>query len=290
MGTMRHSLVLALLALMLFASPASGFAPASGQWWNPDESGTGYNIDIDAGVLVVTVFSFNANGDAQWYLAAGPMSADQRRFSGTLDKYRNGQCISCGYAGRPASVGNDGVITIDFTSETSATLTLPGGRTSVIQPLFTRTASTSLEGTYRLERGTVDYLGGPLLDTASGNLTASGTLIVAGNRFTQTVSVTNGTTVTITLTGTYTDFGSHLVVTANGISGRVPLVSRVGGLLIMATINPALGGAPPYTEVDHWELIGPATASVGSGTGKQAPTGTPPGAPVAAALAAQRRN
>jgi hypothetical protein len=39
-----------------------------GQWWNPDESGSGYNIDIRNGVLVMTVYSYQADGDAQWYL------------------------------------------------------------------------------------------------------------------------------------------------------------------------------------------------------------------------------
>ncbi|MCC6869596.1 MAG: hypothetical protein IT522_12320 [Burkholderiales bacterium] len=283
--------MLALLALVLCASPASGFTPASGQWWNPDESGTGYNIDVSAGVLVVTVFSFNANGDSQWYLAAGPMSADQRRFTGTLDRYRNGQCISCGYAGRPASVGNDGVIAIDFTSETSATLTLPGGRTTAIQPLFARPASTSLQGTYRLKRGTVDYLGGPLLDTASGNLAATGTMVIAGNQLMQTVSViVNGVTSAISFSGTYTDFGTHLGVIVAGVPGRVTLVSRGGDLLIMASVNPAIGTAPPYAEVDQWELIGAATASIDRMPGKLYDVEVRLGAPLAAALAAHVRN
>jgi len=63
------------------------------------------------------------------------MTNDQHNFVGTLDKYVGGQCISCPYAGTPTRVGNDGTIIINFTSETSATLTLPGGRTTQIQSL-----------------------------------------------------------------------------------------------------------------------------------------------------------
>src|SRR5690242_7902504 len=152
--------------LLLFATSASAFTPVTGHWWNPNESGTGYNIDVHNGVLVITLYSYKSNGDSEWYLASGPMSADQHQFTGTLDKYRNGQCISCAYAGRPTLIGNDGTISINFLSETSATLSLPGGRRTNIQPFFPPPVASGLNGTYRLKRGTVDFLGGSLFDTA----------------------------------------------------------------------------------------------------------------------------
>jgi hypothetical protein len=62
------------------------------------------------------------------------MTNGQHNFTGTLDKYTGGQCISCAYSGRPTLAGNDGTVSIAFASETSATLTLPGGRTTQIQP------------------------------------------------------------------------------------------------------------------------------------------------------------
>jgi hypothetical protein len=119
------------LAVEVFSTPAPT-TPQVGLWWNPNESGTGYNIDYRNGTLVVTVFSYKANGDPQWYLASGPLNGT--RFIGTLDKYMAGQCISCVYAGRPTLDGNDGVITIDFLSSTSAAVVLPGGRVTKIQP------------------------------------------------------------------------------------------------------------------------------------------------------------
>lgn len=114
------------VALLVIAHAAFAFTPYQGQWWNPDESGSGYNIDIRNGVLVMTVYSYQADGDAQWYLTAGPMSADGRSYTGTLDQYRDGQCISCSYVGRPINTGNAGTVSIAFASETAATLTLPG--------------------------------------------------------------------------------------------------------------------------------------------------------------------
>ena len=126
-------LILVLLCLVC-ASNASAFQPRTGHWWNPAESGRGFNIDVQDGVLVVTVYTYQAGGAAQWYLASGPMTNSGKNFTGTLDKYQGGQCLSCSYTGRPTLVGNDGTISISFTSETAAILTLPGGRTTNIQP------------------------------------------------------------------------------------------------------------------------------------------------------------
>jgi hypothetical protein len=106
-------------------------APQVGLWWNPAESGTGYALDCKHGVLVVTVYSYTASGPPIWYLASGPVT--NNTFTATIDKYQNGQCISCAY--RPAAInGNDGTMSIFFTSSASATMTLPGGRNFQIVP------------------------------------------------------------------------------------------------------------------------------------------------------------
>ncbi len=51
----------------------------------------------------------------------------------TLDKYRGGQCASCMYQ-MPSTMGNDGAMTITFSSPTTATVQFPGGRVTQIQP------------------------------------------------------------------------------------------------------------------------------------------------------------
>lgn len=112
--------------------PAPSITPAIGLWWNPNESGSGYALDFKHGVLVVTIYSYKPNGDPQWYLASGPLNGNV--FTSSLDKFSFGQCISCAYNGLPSSAGNDGYITITFTSATSATIQLPGGRVTTIQP------------------------------------------------------------------------------------------------------------------------------------------------------------
>ena len=106
-------------------------APAVGLWWNPAESGTGYALDYKHGVLVVTVYSYTAAGAPIWYLASGPVTNNV--FTSTLDKYQGGQCISCAY--QPTAInGNDGTVSITFTSPTTARMVLPGGRSFQIVP------------------------------------------------------------------------------------------------------------------------------------------------------------
>ena len=120
-----------------FGSPAAGqpgsIIPLAGVWWNKDESGSGFGLDYQNGALIVEVYSYLANGGSQWYLAAGPITNNV--FTATLDKYTGGQCISCTYTA-PTLTGNDGSITITFTSATTATVDLPGGRHIQIQRYF----------------------------------------------------------------------------------------------------------------------------------------------------------
>jgi hypothetical protein len=116
-----------------FSVGPAPITPAVGLWWNPAESGSGYNIDVKHGVLVLTVYSYKSNGDSEWYIATGTLTNAGRSFVGSLDKTRNGQCISCPYKA-PTPGGSDGQVTIEFSSATNGTMTLPGGRAIPIVP------------------------------------------------------------------------------------------------------------------------------------------------------------
>ena len=104
----------------------------NGVWWSPTESGSGYAVHVSNGVLVMQIYSYRPDGEPQWYLTAGVLGNGNRNYTGTLDKYRGGQCIYCGYQG-PTPVGNDGAISIQFVTGSSAIVKLPGGRTTNIE-------------------------------------------------------------------------------------------------------------------------------------------------------------
>src|SRR4051812_17632984 len=85
------------VAAALLCTGADAFTPRTGQWYNPDESGSGYNIDIQKGKLVMTAFSYKSNGDSEWYVTAGAMSSNHKSYTGSLTKVRNGQSIGGAY-------------------------------------------------------------------------------------------------------------------------------------------------------------------------------------------------
>ncbi|MBK6980222.1 MAG: hypothetical protein IPH30_00850 [Betaproteobacteria bacterium] len=122
------------------AQPGGGaapmpFMPFNGLWWNPEESGTGVNVQVQRGVMVATMFSYLPSGEPVWYYAAGPLrrEGEQVAVTASLDHYRGGQCVTCPYT-LPAVAGSDGAFSITFTGPSSATMRLPGGRTTRIQP------------------------------------------------------------------------------------------------------------------------------------------------------------
>jgi hypothetical protein len=110
---------------------SSTITPDVGLWWNPSESGTGYALDVKHGVLVVTTYSYTHASAPMWYISYGPIT--NNAFSAPLLKTLGGQCISCGYH-NPVQNGDDGTVTINFTSATSATMTLPGRAPFHIEP------------------------------------------------------------------------------------------------------------------------------------------------------------
>jgi hypothetical protein len=128
---MSFRLIAAALFALAAALPARAFTPENGFWWNPAEPGTGYNIEIQDNFLAMTAYVFAADGRPQWYTATGTL-AGNARYTGQLDGFVNGQCIGCPFRAPTAQLGAGGSVSIEFTTETRATLTL-GGRTIPIQ-------------------------------------------------------------------------------------------------------------------------------------------------------------
>jgi hypothetical protein len=130
-----------LLLLVLLCSGAAGAqslvgGPAPGLWWNPDESGRGFTIDMQDSIMVVTSYVYSQQGAATWYVSAGQYNFATRTFTATFDANTGGQCLGCPYV-RPQGVANAaGPIRIVFDSYTSGTLYYNGGSFRIIRQLY----------------------------------------------------------------------------------------------------------------------------------------------------------
>src|SRR5271169_6591172 len=78
-----------LFATALFGGSASAVLPDSGWYFNPDESGRGFNIEIQGDTLFMAGLVYDVNGNPIWVISGGPMSADAvysvRRFRRQTD-------------------------------------------------------------------------------------------------------------------------------------------------------------------------------------------------------------
>lgn len=126
--------------LMSLALPAHAFTPESGWWWNPEESGRGFNIEIQNNTVLIAAYVYEQNGRPVWYLASGTLlgyggSGEPTPFvRAKLDRFEHGQCIGCPYTGGPDHEENfAGRIRIDFTSRTTGKITWRDDSTTPIR-------------------------------------------------------------------------------------------------------------------------------------------------------------
>jgi hypothetical protein len=127
---MRTVLLRFAMALLAAVSLSAEAAPASGYWWNPAESGRGFVIEVQGNQMFMAGFLYAANGEATWVASHGAMSS-ATQYSGPLITFSGGQTLTGSYktpAQNPAPLGT---IAIDFATDTTATITWPGGSTPI---------------------------------------------------------------------------------------------------------------------------------------------------------------
>lgn len=126
--------------LMSLALPAHAFTPESGWWWNPEESGRGFNIEVQNNKVLIATYVYEQNGRPVWYLGSGTLrgyggSGDPEPYVFTLlDRFENGQCIACPYPGPPdQDEAFAEKFRIDFTSRTTGEITWGDDSTTPIR-------------------------------------------------------------------------------------------------------------------------------------------------------------
>ena len=154
--------VRAFLLALLFTTNAWAIIPENGWWWASNESGRGFNIEVQDHLLFFATFAYETNGSPMWLIAGGAMTSD-RDFTGPLTKFTSGQCFGCPYV-TPVAIPA-GTMTLRFTSSQTAVLTINGSSITVKRFDFRETnevAPDAMMGEWSSiigESGTSGFLG-----------------------------------------------------------------------------------------------------------------------------------
>jgi hypothetical protein len=105
----------------VFGTGDAPFQPDNGWWWNPDESGSGYSLEVQGGNLFVVGFMYESSGRPVWYFSAGPM-ASATTYHGDVMQFANGQTMGGAYRLPDAPV-KIATLDIEFTAENEAATT-----------------------------------------------------------------------------------------------------------------------------------------------------------------------
>ena len=121
-----------LILLSLAFGSASAAIPEKGLWWNPNESGRGYGIDVQDDLLFVTYYGYDENGKSTFFTSLGVMdSAESAWIDADWFGFSGGQCWGCTYS-RPVS-SSKGTAQFKFDTPLTGTITLSNGVSIPIQ-------------------------------------------------------------------------------------------------------------------------------------------------------------
>jgi len=135
MGLLRKLVRCACFAIIVWLPAGNAYAePQNGWWWNPNESGRGYFIEMTGGVMYLAGYFYDVSGRATWLSSGGPVT-DLYSYSGTLQSYRDGQSVFGAYRA-PATAVDVGAVTVTFSDDSHGTLTWPGGTVQIERQIF----------------------------------------------------------------------------------------------------------------------------------------------------------
>ena len=123
-----------LLACTLGGAGPAGAEPRNGWWWNANESGRGFFIEMTGGVIYLGGYFYDDSGRATW-LTSGGVVTDPYRYSGTLQSYRNGETLFGGYHAPDPAV-DVGPVVVEFADDEHGSITWPGGTIPIERQIF----------------------------------------------------------------------------------------------------------------------------------------------------------
>lgn len=161
---MFRRMFLPIVFLLFSINSANAIVPEQGLWWNPDESGRGYGLEIQDNFIFITYYAYGPGGGSAFFTSGGLYDIATNSASVYFANTTNGQCFGCAYAG-PPTLTNLGNATISFTSRMTGQIVLPSGLVIPIQRqlFFDAIPRTNLYGTWHLTTGALGVYFGQVL-------------------------------------------------------------------------------------------------------------------------------
>ncbi|HWS27472.1 MAG TPA: hypothetical protein VN259_13005 [Xanthomonadales bacterium] len=108
--------------------------PETGWWWNANEPGRGFGVEIQAGSMFVGAFLYDDDGNPVWVVSgAAPMSGASQ-YRGQWLRFGGGQSMAGNF--RPAQLlDSSASLQLDFATSIDATLSLPDGHQTTLRRL-----------------------------------------------------------------------------------------------------------------------------------------------------------
>jgi hypothetical protein len=105
-------------------------APQTGWWWNPNEGGRGYSIEVQGNHIFYAAFLYDESGRSTWYASTGTTSLDGSLFVGDLLKVAGGQTLEGAYKA-PGPAQNVGPFVLAFSDALNGSMVWPGGTVAI---------------------------------------------------------------------------------------------------------------------------------------------------------------
>lgn len=160
-----QKILTAMLLLLICAGvqaqvPKPAFVPEDGLYWNPDQPGRGYSIEIQDRYLFIVTYVYSeqtnsTNRDPFWYFAGAPVN-DRFDFSSRLKLNIGGQCLDCNYVDAE-TITTSRRVNIEFQDATHAILNIDGEVIPIERFWFSPSISGLIESLLGQWKLVVDY-------------------------------------------------------------------------------------------------------------------------------------
>jgi hypothetical protein len=115
--------------------------PSSGAWANTELTGSGFNLQIQNGVVVGFHYGYNDQGEPEWLLFNGPLmpgpedSPVQWQLEASLSRFSGGSCFDCAHQD-PTGQDSMGTIRLEFMQRNHASFQFNDEEKQFMVPLL----------------------------------------------------------------------------------------------------------------------------------------------------------